>query len=150
MSINQLSGTRFGSVEYLNEDVIEFDRGMIGFDHLTHFLIVSHKPESKFRWLQSIEEPAIAFLVADPSQFIDGYSVEIEDEDTFEMQITAETSMMLLTTVSIPKGEPDKLTLNLAGPIVINLENRQGRQFVVETSSVTLQASQKQPAVTAA
>lgn len=149
MSINQLNGTRFGVIEYLDDDVVSFEKGLIGFDQCRNFLIVTHKPESKFRWLQSIEEPGIAFLVADPSQFIDGYSVEIEDEDTAAMNITAETSMMLLTTVSIPKGEPGQLTLNLAGPIVINLENGKGCQFVVETPSVTL-ATQKETAQIAA
>ncbi len=150
MSTNQLNGTRFGQIEYLEEDVLTFERGMIGFDHCHRYLIISHKPESKFQWLQSIEEPGIAFLVTDPTGYVDGYGVEIEDEEAGEMGITSDTSIMVLTTASIPKGVPGQITLNLAGPIVINLETRCGRQFVVETQSVTLQAPTSQPASVAA
>lgn len=150
MSTNQLNGTRFGVIEYIEDDVLSFDQGMIGFDQCKRFLIISHKPESKFRWLQSIDEPGIAFLVVDPSQYIEDYSIEIEDADSAALQITSDTSILLLATASIPKGNPGQLTLNLAGPIVINLETRCGRQFVVETQSVTLQATQQQPAAVAA
>ncbi len=40
------------------------------------------------------------------------------------MEIGPETPTMLFTTASIPPGKPDEMTLNLAGPIVINAAKR--------------------------
>jgi flagellar assembly factor FliW len=130
--INTLKGTRFGVIEYLTEDVVKFDQGLIGFESLNGFLILSHGEGSPFRWLQSIDEPALAFLTADPNQFLPEFAIDLSDALASELELTSETATLILATVSIPPGKPDDLTLNLAGPIILNLDSRSGKQIVVD------------------
>lgn len=142
-----LTGTRFGSIEFLLEDEFTFPEGLIGFPHLTRFLLVSHSENSPFTWLQSIDEPALAFLATDPTNFILDFSLEILDAEAVNLGLTDETPTQVLTTVSIPKGDPESMSLNLAGPIILNLETKVGKQVVVDGEPAQLKrAVLKSPA----
>ena len=133
-----LANTRFGAIEFIEEDVITFCEGLIGFPNCTRFVFVTQKPESPFRWLQSLDLPEFAFLVADPCEYVENYSPVLGDEIAAAMEIDDETPTFLFTTVSIPRGKPREMTLNLAGPIVINAATRIGRQFVVDNEAYTI------------
>jgi flagellar assembly factor FliW len=133
-----LLNTRFGTVEYTEEDIITFRDGMIGFPQFRNYVILSHKPESPFRWLQSVEEPPLAFLVVDPSHFVPDYAVELSDHQAAELELQESTGRLVFTTVSIPGGDPKNMTLNLAGPVVINADSRQAKQLVLDEGAYTI------------
>ena len=133
-----LQGARFGAIDYLSEDIIQFTDGLIGFPQLRHFLLIAHSESSPFRWLQSIDEPALAFLTIDPNHYISDFSIQVTDEVANELDLSESTPTLALTTVSIPPGKPNDLTLNLSGPLIINVERRVGKQVVVEGESEKL------------
>lgn len=133
-----LEHTRFGAIEYSNDDVLQIPDGLIGFMNLRNFVILSHNPESPFRWLQSIDEPGLAFLLADPARYLSDYAVDISDQLAQELSLSVETATLIYTTASIPAGKPKELTLNLAAPIVINAEQRIGKQVIVENEAYTM------------
>jgi flagellar assembly factor FliW len=130
-----LIGTRFGDLTYEQQDVFTLVDGLIGFPNLNDFLLLATKESSPFRWLQSIDEPGLAFLLTDPNQYVLDYAPEIDDNEALRLGLGPETPMMLLTTAVIPKGNPSEMTLNLAGPIILNLNQRVGKQFVIEDES---------------
>lgn len=131
-TVTQLLGTRFGAIEFSDEDVVRFPEGIIGFPDFESFLLLSHKPESPFRWLQSLDEAAVAFLVVDPWAYVEAYNPQISNSDAAALQLSKETAQMVVSTASIPGGNAEEMTLNLAAPIVINLEARIGKQVVLE------------------
>lgn len=131
-TVIQLLGTRFGTIEFTDEDVVTFREGMIGFSGLQTFVLLSHKPDSPFRWLQSVEEPGLAFLVVDPNAYVEDYSPEITNSDVRSLGLSESTAHLVYTTASIPGGVVEEMTLNLAAPIVLNLEERIGKQVVLE------------------
>lgn len=135
---NTLENTRFGAIEYATEDVFHFSEGLIGFANLTQFLLLAHSEKSPFRWLQSIEEPALAFLTAYPSHYISDFALDVDDKVAADLGLSESSSAAVLATVTIPQGRPNELTLNLAGPIVINLETRVGKQLIVDGDSHAL------------
>ncbi len=136
--MHQLSGTRFGTLEYDDQDLVTIEEGLIGFPECRSYLIIATNPEAPFRWLQSVDDPAIAFLVADPSRYVENYAPEVDDELAAELGLTAEAPAVLFTTVRIPPGKPREMTLNLAGPIVLNLTTRRGRQLVIDNEAYTM------------
>lgn len=133
-----LSATRFGDVEFSDEDVVQFPEGLIGFPNSHSYILLCAKPGSPFRWLQSVDEPALAFLCTDPQHYVATYAPELSVRHARELGMTAETSRMVLCTVAIPRGKPEEMTLNLAGPIVVNAELRKGRQIVLEDGAYTI------------
>ena len=124
--------TRFGVVEFSEEDVVTFADGILGFPDARRFLVIHHKEDSPFRWLQNVEYGDLAFLVADPAHYVPGYAPELPDQIAEELNLSEESPRLVYTMVTIPKGKPDGMTLNLAGPLLINLESRQARQVVLE------------------
>lgn len=129
---NQLEGTRFGNLSFQEEDIYTLADGLVGFPNLTQFLLLEHRSDSPFRWLQSIEEPGLAFLCTDPKGFVSDYWLEVCDADAESLALSEATETAVLTTANIPAGDPTGLALNLAGPIVLNLETRSGKQFVFD------------------
>ena len=134
----RLQGTRFGTVDFVAEDILTFEDGLIGFPSLTHFILLSPKPDSRFRWLQSIEEPGTAFLLAEPLAFFADYHPELSAHECQELSIGESTSRLVYVTTSIPPGKPEEMTVNLLAPIVLNIETRKGKQVILGDDAYTI------------
>jgi len=125
--------TRFGEVEYSPEDIVLFNEGVLGFPQCRQYLIIQHSDDSPYRWLQNVEEGELAFLVVDPAAFLANYAPEMPLVDAKALEITDETPRLVYTIVTIPPGKPENLSLNLAGPIVINAATRRAKQVVLDS-----------------
>ena len=124
--------TKFGNIRYTNDDVVTLQGGLVGFPGFTQFVLIQHRAGSQFRWLQSLDNGDVAFLVVDPAHYVDGYAPEISDSQAQDIGLQEETPRLVYTIVTIPPGKPDQMTINLAGPIVVNLESGRARQIVIE------------------
>ncbi len=132
-----ISGTRFGNIDYEDLDIVTFHEGLVGFPSFTSFVILCPREDKPFRWLQSIDEPGLAFLVTDPAAYVEEYAPKISNSVAHFLSLEPDTPRLLFTTVNIPRGKPAEMTLNLAGPIVINAEERKGKQIVLEDGAYT-------------
>ncbi len=134
----KLKGTRFGEIEFSKRDVIDISEGMIGFQNLRQYVVVNTKEGSPYRWLQSIEYATLAFLVSIPEFFVSDYAPEITDAEAKSLGLAPETAHLILVTTTIPAGNPDAATANLAAPVVINLETRKAKQVILEDEAYTI------------
>ena len=123
---------RFGKIDCEEDDLVEIPTGLLGFPEQRRFVIVEHKEGSPFQWMQSTEDPDLAFLVICPDSFRNDYTPELPSTPANELKLTEETPMTVYVIVSIPQGKPEEMTANLAGPIVINADTRMGMQVVIE------------------
>ena len=80
--------------------------------------------------LQSLKSPQLGLLVADPYLFLDDFKLSVGEAELSLLQLKSirGKDAAVLLTVAIPQGEPEKATLNLTGPIVINYTARIGLQ----------------------
>ncbi|MCL6624565.1 MAG: flagellar assembly protein FliW [Fimbriimonadales bacterium] len=124
--------TRFGTFECPEDCIVTFKGGILGFPQGERYVILQHKEESPFRWLQSVEEPALAFLVTDPANFCPDYAPEMPTSIAEELQLNENTPRMVYVILTIPPGKPEEMTANLAGPLLINAETRTGKQIVLQ------------------
>ena len=134
----RLQGTRFGNVEFDAEDILAFPEGLIGFPSLKHYVLLTPKADSPFRWIQSVEEPSTAFLLAEPLRFFSDYAPELSEEECQALAISETTARLVYVTVSIPPGKPSEMTVNLLAPIVLNLETRTGKQVILLDDAYTI------------
>ncbi len=132
-----ITGSRFGNIEFDDLDIITFEEGLVGFPSVTRFVILCPREDKPFRWLQSIDEPELAFLVSDPAAYVDDYAPTISQSVARSLALEPTTPRLVFTTVNIPRGKPDDMTLNLAGPLVINAVERKGKQIVLEDGAYT-------------
>ncbi len=127
--------SRFGRVNYKKSEIIWMVRGLLGFDGYSRFIMVSVNGQEPFKWLQSLEDPTLAFLVIDPLFFMTDYVVEVNPKDIALLGARDVKDISLFAIVTIPKGQPDKMSANLQGPIIINKKNMQAAQLVLGESS---------------
>ena len=129
--MNILSGTRFGTVEFDGADVLQIEGGLVGLPDLRRFVLFEAKPGSPFSWLQSLDEPSMAFLVADPARYVPEY------EEKVARRCPEITDAVVLATANVPAGKPNDTTLNLSGPIVVDATTRRGRQMILDDTAYT-------------
>lgn len=126
-----LKTVKFGEVE-VNEDLIfNFIEPLLGYEELKKFAIIDHQPESPFKWLQSIENMDVALPVTIPAYFGIDYKFYLPEEKAKKLCIKDSESILTLNIVNIPHGNPKSTTVNLAGPVVINIENKNAIQLVL-------------------
>jgi flagellar assembly factor FliW len=113
--------------------------GMLGFPDKQRFVILQHKENSPFFWYQSVDDPALAFVITNPFFFLPDYKVNIEDV-LMKMSWDKNSDndvLELYVVVNIPKGSPEKMTANLIGPILVNNKTRHAVQIVMSNSPYT-------------
>ena len=149
----------FGEVEIADDKIITFDKGIIGFPELKHFTMLHDEEKGSnvgIRYLQSLEEPGFAMPVMDPLLVNPQYDPEVDEQtfqDTMEglwgeiedkadgyakiiMGMKADIEALKaeenrLATVTVP-ADLTKMTVNLQGPFVINVEERKACQIILE------------------
>lgn len=124
----------FGTIDIAEDKVIEFPMGMIGFEQLKNFAIIydiEREERSKISWLQSMDEPMLAFPIIHPSEIYENYSPIVEDELMKNIGDPADADVLIFTTLSIP-SDLTKMTANLKAPIIINTEAKKAMQIIVE------------------
>lgn len=120
--------TRFGPVEVDPTRLLLFTDGLVGFPSHKRFALISVGPQSSFYWLQSADDPNLAFVVTDPRLFVPDYTVALRDEDG--QRVGAATTDLLQLFVIVNKVD-GVLTGNLQGPLVVNPANLYGTQLVM-------------------
>jgi flagellar assembly factor FliW len=120
--------TRFGDVEIAEDRVITFPKGLLGFSGSKKYCLLEPGDDACFFWLQSVDDPSLAFVVADPSQFIADYSVPIRPEQMAELGMEKLEDAQVFVIVN-KVGQV--LTANLQGPLLVNTLNLTGQQLVL-------------------
>ncbi|WP_027180117.1 flagellar assembly protein FliW [Maridesulfovibrio bastinii] len=121
--------TRLGEREIMDDSIIYFSRGLIGFDDKRDFTLIRVREDSPFMLLQSLEDPNLGLLVADPYSFLEEYEIRLSEAEKRILRVDNIRQIAVLVTVTIPKGKPEQTTLNLSGPIVINYVAKKGLQI---------------------
>lgn len=126
-----LDTVRFGRIEVDAGELVEFRRGLIGFEHLRRFLVLDGPAGTPLKWLQSAEDGRLAFIIADPAEILPEYVLRVKAADIEPIELTEPTDAALAVILTVP-GDLAKATANLLGPIVFNVQKRLGVQVVAE------------------
>lgn len=133
MAIISINSSRFGKIEIDESMVLHMPAGILGFPKSDRYILLDHEPDSPFKWLHSIEEPDVAFVVADPIAFFPDYDIMIKKEELATLDIEKVDDLQIMVILSIG-GDLKEMTANLQGPVIVNTINRKGRQVVLKGS----------------
>ena len=128
-----LNTKNFGEIEVREEDVLEFEYGIPGFENMTQFVILGKTDDenSPFFWLQSVQNSNLAFVIMNPRDLVPDYEVEIDMFTANLLKIKDENDALIYSIVTVPE-DISKISINLKAPIVINAKNNKGCQVVLE------------------
>lgn len=118
-----------GKMDISEGNLLTIPEGLFGFEEYTKFALVDSDYEP-FIWLQSTENPNLAFLIVDPFLISSIYETDIDDDTLAKIGITKPEDIIIMTIVTVPNnGAP--ITANFQGPIVINKKNHQCMQVIL-------------------
>ncbi len=126
--------SRFGEIEIDKERIIQFTDGLIGFPDEKEYIVMEHRSDSPFMWLQSVNKPDLAFVIMNPFQVFPEYLKDIPQEEENALKPDNNETVMIFAIVTIPNGKPQESTLNLMGPVVIDPVTNKGKQVILANS----------------
>lgn len=127
--------TKFsGQIEINDEDIIYFEDGLLGFEDVKKYVVTNLDEDTPFRSLQSIEKSEVAFIVINPWDIFLDYEIDIDDNELLPLGEVDIKNFMLYTLVTITEN---RITANLIGPVIINVNSHKGKQIVLYKSNYT-------------
>ncbi|WP_297417087.1 flagellar assembly protein FliW [Clostridium sp.] len=122
-----------GEINYEEKDIITFNKGLFGFEDLSKFFLVNLEEIKPFKLLHSLENEDIGMIVIHPFDFFKDYEICLSEETIRNLKIKSENEVLIINTVTL-NSNPNKITTNLQGPIIINISNNLGEQIIVDNS----------------
>ena len=120
--------TRFGQIEVDEQRLIIFSEGLLGFADYRQYALLQINDEGNFFWLQSVEQPELAFVVCDPLLFVPDYQVPAKTDDFKKIDLESMDNAQVMIIIN-KVGRT--LTGNLQGPLVLNALSLKGQQLVL-------------------
>ncbi|MGV1100158.1 flagellar assembly protein FliW [Thiovibrio sp. JS02] len=122
--------SRFGELRVRPEKIITMTSPFLGFPDSKRFLLKPHGEESPFMWLQSLDDPKLAFVVTQALLLAPRYQPIIPGFIRQELDAAENAPLEILLILTIPRDNPQKMTANLLGPVVINSQKRLAKQVL--------------------
>lgn len=130
----KIKTVRFGEIEIERERIFKFALPIIGFNELREFVILDLNKDNFFKWLQSVEDPALAFPIVSVFSMNVDYSIDIPDNAVDILKIKNVESVLVMNIASIPQDNPQGTTINLLAPLVFNLDENLAGQVILSGS----------------
>ncbi|HOJ87404.1 MAG TPA: flagellar assembly protein FliW [Pseudothermotoga sp.] len=130
--------TKLGQIDVSDEQVIVFENGIPGFQNLRKFTVVNRYSDNPIHWLVSLEDEYVALPVVNPWLVCVDYSLNLSQLDMQELNLENQSDLEIWAILTIPKDSPEKATINLLAPIVINLKNKKAKQVIQEDSNYSV------------
>lgn len=128
---------RFGQITVSDEELIEIPQGLLGFADCRKFCLVDAGDDTLMVWLQSVENPAIAFAMLEPKIFKPDYAVRLSAAELRELKLENINQSAVFSILTIPE-DVAQMTANLKAPLVINLKAKTARQVVLQENEYTI------------
>ncbi len=127
-----LNTRNFGEIDINEDKIINFPDGILAFEDNKRFIIINNEDESNpFEWLQSIDDTDLAFVIINPFIFKKDYDINIPEKVVNKLKIESEKDVLIYSIIVVPE-DINNITANLAGPIIININEKLGKQIVLE------------------
>lgn len=120
-----------GKIQYEENEVINFKKGIPGFENLKKYVIKAVSEDSPFNILQSIEDKNIGFILISPFLIDTSYEIKLSEEIIENLKIEKEEDVCLYSLVTLNE-KAENITANLKAPLVININNKNGEQYILD------------------
>jgi flagellar assembly factor FliW len=121
----KITTIKFGEIEFDSDKIIFFESGLFGFEQLKKYLLIKSNDEF-FYWLNSIDEPEIAFPLVGTRVL----EVDYKYDDDFES----------FGIVNMNR-DPLQIVVNLKAPVFINQNEKKGFQKIFDFEEYSLNYS---------
>jgi len=128
---------RFGQITVGDGERVRLPQGLLGFPELKEYCLVDPGDDTLILWLQSIENPDIAFPVLEPKVFRPEYSARLSAAELRELKLDNVNHSAVFSILTIPE-DVTQMTVNLKAPIVVNLKEQLAKQVVLQENEYSI------------
>ena len=129
--------SRFGEIEYDPENILLFPDGLIGFENLCKFVVMPNEKDGPLFWIQSVEDPMVAFILTDPTSFFFDYKVVPDGRERQKLGIDEGGECLIVSVVTVSSER--QITFNLAAPILFAPATNRALQVILEGTQFSSQ-----------
>jgi flagellar assembly factor FliW len=119
-----------GVISYTDDDVISFPQGLLGFLKFKRYILLENEEFEPFVRMVCVDNPDIFFPLLDPGLYYKDYSPNITKRDLNELLAENPQSLRMYSIVTLQQ-DAHLATANLSAPILINREQKIGKQLVL-------------------
>ncbi len=135
----KINTKQFGEIEIDQEKIINMPLGVPGFRDKKRYALLQKEETIPFLVFQSMDDPNLSFVVLDPVRIFPEYTIEKKDiEKTIPWDLEND-EISCFVIVTIPNGNPEKMTANFMAPLIINNNEKVGLQLILQNSSYSHQ-----------
>jgi flagellar assembly factor FliW len=120
----------FGEVKVKDEEVIHFTKPILGFDDCRQYLLIENESIFPTFWLQSVNDPNLAFPVVSPFSVDENYSINLQALDLDDINLKSLDDALVLTLMVVPQTL-SSIRTNLRAPIIYNPEKKIAKQLIL-------------------
>lgn len=127
----------FGDVTVDEKEVYHFPEGLPGFQNEKSFCLLE-ADDTPFRFLQSVENKDLCFVVIRIFDFFPNYECKLPDHIVERLEILRPEDVQLMGIVNL-RDLLEQSTVNLLAPIVLNQSNHRGQQVILQDQKYLIQ-----------
>jgi len=136
----EIKTKNFGVVEFQDNDLILFPKGLPGLTSLKRFLILAFDEMQPLKFLQSVDEPIYSFVLVNPLLLDPQYNYDLSEEDYTDINLEPDEEVLQYIIVTVP-NDPNMITGNFKAPILINTKTMQAKQVILADSKYSVSTS---------
>lgn len=111
----------FGELEIEANHIYNFPEGLLGFEDLHNFVLISEEETEPFKWLISIDNPDIGFPLLSP------FFIDKDYKPQRNINLDVDVPMCVVTL----GDENRNMTINMKAPIIFNVKELVGKQTIL-------------------
>lgn len=115
----------------MHKGQIHLPYGLIGLPEMQRFQLAPVEGSWPLLSMSASESDEARFVVVEPQTLIAGYDLEIGDEDVEILRLESAEDALIYNIVTIHSLQPQYVTVNLVGPLVVNRRTLLGKQLII-------------------
>ena len=124
------------TIEVSEEQIFAFEPGLGGFEALRRYALIPEE-DSPIEWLQSLDDPDVAFAILEPFAFHSDYAFELSDADAEALGMREPQDALVRCILTLHE-DPAKITANMLAPLVLCRRTHLARQVIVQNADYPL------------
>lgn len=133
----EIESKPYGNIEIDESKTVTIQQGLFGFEGNQEYVIIGKKEEQPFEWLQSLDDPDLAFVIVQPQFIRADYKLSVLPEDLEDVNADSAENLVTYVIVTIP-DDPEEMTVNLKGPVIVNEDEFIGKQVINQIDEYTV------------
>ena len=125
---------KFGTIDIDEDSVIHFPRGLIGFESCHRFALIKNEDFDPFCWLISLGEEELSLPILNPNLVNPNFETAL-CKNLMDHRFIRNGFNNICCVVNVDRNM-GRFTINLKSPIFLNLEERMGKQFILDSDEL--------------